>query len=625
MTHIVGLAGHVDHGKSTLVAALTGMRPDRLAEEQRRAMTIDLGFTWLTLPSGAVASLIDVPGHERFIKNMLAGVGGIDAALLVIAADEGIMPQTVEHLHILELLGITSGLVVLTKTDAIDDEWLALMVEEVGRHLTATSWQANAIIPVSARTGAGIGALTAALDALLAALPPRPPVAGPPRLPVDRAFTVGGFGTVVTGTLLDAPLAVGQEIELLPAGLRGRIRGLQTRHASAETALPGARVAVNLAGISVDEVGRGALLTVPGAIRPTTLIDLQLQLVADAPPLEHNTALELFVGAAAVPCSAALLDRELLAPGEAGWVQLRLAQPVAVVRGDRCVLRIPSPSQTVGGGAVVDPHPQRHRRHRPEVLAALATLARGTPAELVAQALGAAPQPWAAVLAASGLDPAAAAAALNELALHGQAILLDPPLTAASTVLSAAAWERLATALVAAVAAHHQAYPLRPGLPREALRQRLGLATPRLLALVLQRAAAAGHIAAAEGAVRLAGWTPQLTAAQRQTVGTLLATFAQQPFQPPARADWEAVGLEIISYLIERGDLVRVSPDVLFSAAAYTKLVEWTQQTLVSDGQITVAQLRDTFSTSRKYALAFLEHLDERKITRRVGEHRTSY
>lgn len=628
MHAVIGLAGHVDHGKSTLVAALTGMQADRLREEQRREMTIDLGFTWLELPSGHTVSLIDVPGHERFIKNMLAGVGGIDAALLVVAADEGVMPQTREHLHILDLLEIEHGLVVLSKRDLVDEEWLALVEEDLRAALEETALATVPIVAVSARTGAGIDELRQALDALLLGLPARARSGGVPRLPIDRVFTVGGFGTVVTGTLLDGSIQVGQEVELLPRGLLARIRGLQTRHAKAEQALPGTRTAVNLAGVAVEDIRRGDLLTLPGAIRPTTLLDLHLRLVHDAPPLTHNTPLEVFAGAAEVPCHAALLDREVLQPGDSGWVQLRLQEPIAVVRGDRCIVRIPSPSRTIGGGRVVDAHPPRHRRFRPDVLKTLDTVAQGTPADLVAQALvTGGPHTVAALTKASSLQAEATAAAVAELVREGRAVLFgdENAITATTLIIGAAAWDALTQTMTTTLGGFHAAHPLRPGMARESLRQKLGLTNARLFQLVLDRAAAAGVLVATPTLAHLPGFTPTLSPAEQRQVASILEAFAAMPFSPPPRASWEALHPDLLALLLESGRLVRVSPDVVFASDAYTKLVEWTQDTLNTRGEVTVADLRDAFQTSRKYALAFLEHLDERKLTRRAGEVRVQF
>jgi len=626
--YVLGTAGHVDHGKSTLVHALTGINPDRLAEEQRREMTIDLGFAHLRLPSGQHISIVDVPGHERFIKNMLAGVGGIDAALLIVAADEGVMPQTAEHLNILDLLGVEHGLVVLTKRDLVDDEWLELVREDVRARLAGSVLAQAAMVAVSARTGAGLDTLKHAIDQLLANTPSRHVARGVPRLPIDRVFTIGGFGTVVTGTLIDGPLAVGQEIEIQPSGLRGRIRGLQTHGKKEEQALPGTRVAVNIAGIGVDELQRGIVLTLPGSLQPTTLIDLKLRLVSAAPaPLEQNDALDLFVGAAEVPCRVTLLDTEQLRPGSEGWVQLRLEHPVAVTRGDRCIVRIPSPSLTVGGGHVQDAHPPRHRRFRPDVIAALETLSRGTPAELLQHALGNAPVEWTTALKQSGLDAGAAQVALMELRARHEIVVLSASdvVQGGTWLITSAAWVKLIETITTILASYHRKWPLRLGMPREELKSKLGNSVARAFDEVIRRAVAQGVLATTETTVRLADWSPRLNQTQQRQITALLDDFRREPFAPPPKAEWEPLGTELIGYLLDTGQLVRVSPDVLFDAVAFHKLVEWTLHTLDAAGEVTVANLRDHFGTSRKYALAFLEYLDERKTTRRVGDVRVKY
>ncbi|HET8841559.1 MAG TPA: selenocysteine-specific translation elongation factor, partial [Ktedonobacteraceae bacterium] len=379
----IGTAGHIDHGKSALVEALTGIDPDRLAEEKTRGMTIDLGFAWLTLPHGRDVSIIDVPGHEGFIKNMLAGVGSIDAALLVIAADEGVMPQTREHLAILDLLRVRRGVVALTKVDLVDEEWLELVREEVAEVLKLTTLADVAILPVSSYTGQGLAELSLELERVLDETEERQDIARP-RLPIDRVFSMTGFGTVVTGTLLDGTFKPGQEVELLPQGLKTRIRGLQTHRQQVDIAHPGSRVAVNLVGIAKSELVRGNTVTLPGQFQATLLIDTRISLLATAErPLPHNTQVSFFCGAQEVPARVRLLDTEQMEPGQEAWAQLRLSHPVVVARRDRFVLRVPSPSTTIGGGEVIDAHPRYHRRRQNSILQELETLARGAPDELI--------------------------------------------------------------------------------------------------------------------------------------------------------------------------------------------------------------------------------------------------
>ncbi|MHB8578131.1 MAG: selenocysteine-specific translation elongation factor, partial [Dehalococcoidia bacterium] len=382
---VIGTAGHVDHGKSTLVHALTGIDPDRLREEKERGMTIDLGFAWLKLPGGREVSIVDVPGHERFIKNMLAGVGGIDLALLVVAADEGVMPQTREHLAILDLLGIGSGVVAITKRDLVDDEWLELVQADIEETLTGTTLAGSPLIPCSASSGAGLPELIAAIEAKLDSTAPKRDI-GRPRLAIDRAFSIAGFGTVVTGTLIDGLLRTGAELVVEPGGQRTRVRGLQSHRHKVDRTEPGSRTAVNLAGLSTDELSRGMVLTTPGWLAPTSAVDVRLHVVADlARPLRHNVQVTFHTGAAEVPAKVRLLDADEIAAGEHGWAQVRLLEPVAVVKGDSFVVR--SPNATLGGGVVVDSHPKRHRRHHAGTLASLASLERGSPAETVFELL----------------------------------------------------------------------------------------------------------------------------------------------------------------------------------------------------------------------------------------------
>lgn len=631
--YVIGTAGHVDHGKSTLVKTLTGIDPDRWEEERRREMTIDLGFAWLVLPSGRSVSIVDVPGHERFVKNMLAGVGGIDAALLVVAADESIMPQTEEHLAILDLLGVEHGLVVLSKADLVDAEWLELVSEEVAERLAGTSLAQAPRLAVSARTGQGIAEMLAALDTQLDRTPSRAGAHGAPRMSIDRSFTIGGFGTVVTGTLLDGPLAIGDEVEIVPKGLRARVRGLQTHQRKAERARPGARVAVNLAGVSHHEIGRGDMLALPGQVRATNLLDVQLRVVAGARPIAHNDRLDLFVGAAEAPCRVALLDADELAPGGTGWAQLRLERPIATSRGDRYILRQPSPSQTLGGGRVLDTAPARHRRFRPDVVAALGALARGRPSDLLLRALDdGQPHAWAALVKASGLTEALAFEALGELVGEASVLVLAEQGEARSQadaavspgppglLISAKGWAALSEKLATGLRGYHRRYPLRAGMPREELRSRLKLGGDALEG-VLAAAVARRLAAVNEASVRLHEYVPALAPEQERAVTRLIAAFRAAPYSPPA-LDLEP---ELAGWLAEQGHVVRVAPEIAFLPETYAEMVNWVRESIRARGSVTVAQFRDHFGSSRKYALALLEHLDERKVTRRAGEARVLY
>jgi len=623
---VIGTAGHVDHGKSTLVEALTGINPDRLREEQEREMTIDLGFAWLTLPGGEAVGIVDVPGHRDFIENMLAGVGGIDAALFVVAADEGVMPQTREHLAILDLLEISNGVVALTKADLIDDpEWLELVETDVAGVLEGTALEGAPIVPVSARSGRGLQELLAALEEVLQRTAPRPD-RGQPRLWIDRVFTISGFGTVVTGTLLDGSLEVGQEVEVLPQGLRARIRGLQTHKQKISRAVPGSRVAVNLSGVAKTDLARGNLIALPGRLRPTILADVWLDYLPDAAlPLKHNTRLKFFCGSAEAVGRVRLLGQEVLEPGESGWVQLELDQPLPLTRGDRFIVRMPSPPATVGGGRVVDPNPGRkHRRFQPQVLARLETLSRGTPAEVLLQALERrGPLPAREALEASGLGEEAAAA-LDALLAEGAAVVLDRDegLSSARLVASRSWWSAMTERIAVQLDAYHRRHPLRPGMGREELRSFLRL-DARVFNGLLARAAREGLLVEQSATVRLPEHQVRLNAEQQRAVDELLARFRRDPQTPPStKESIAAVGEEVLSVLLARGDLVQVSPEVLFLASTYEEMVRRVREHIQKEGSITLAQARDLLQTSRKYAQGLLEHLDERGVTRRVGDER---
>ncbi len=628
---VIATAGHVDHGKSTLIKALTGIDPDRLPEEKAREMTIDLGFAWLTLPSGRELSIIDVPGHERFIKNMLAGVGGIDAALLVVAADEGPMPQTREHLAIIDLLGIDRGLVAITKCDLVpDNDWLELVMEETRETLAGTTLADAPLIPVSATAGTGLRELLAALDRQLEDLPLALDI-GRPRLSVDRVFTVAGFGTVVTGTLLDGRLQVGQEVEIAPQGLKSRIRGLQSHKERLQTALPGRRVAVNLSGVAVEDIGRGDVLILPGDMKPSRLIDVRLRLLADLPhALPHNTLVDVFIGAAEVSARVRTLGTDELRPGETGWAQLRLDAPVALRKGDRYIVRLPSPSTTLGGGVVVNTHPRRHRRLRPGLIQELETLARGTPAEILLQALGTQPYELKEALARSALPADVGLQALNTLLEAGQALLLDQKLAdrpvealpPTAYVMSAGGWAALSARIGELLGTYHARFPLRSGMAREELKSRLQLPA-RLFNQVIERAIAEGLVAGGEATVRRPDHQVTFTPDQQRRVEALLTTLKREPFTPPSRVDMEhTVGADVLAALLDDGTLVKVREDILFHAPAYERMRAGVLEHLQREGSITVAQVRDMFDTSRKYAIAFMEHLDETRVTRRVGDER---
>ncbi|MBN1219309.1 MAG: selenocysteine-specific translation elongation factor [Anaerolineae bacterium] len=630
---VIGTAGHVDHGKSTLVKALTGINPDRLKEEQQREMTIDLGFAWLTLPSGEPVGIVDVPGHQDFIKNMLAGVGGIDLALFVIAADEGVMPQTREHLAILDLLEIPRGVIAITKIDLIEDEeWLELILADIAETVAGTALADAPMIPVAPLQGRGLEMLIDTLDRILTQVPPRAN-RGRPRLPIDRVFSISGFGTVVTGTLLDGDLQVGQEVEILPQGFKSRVRGLQSHKQSVNTAYPGSRTAVNLTGLSASDLLRGNVLTIPGWLEPSQLIDVYLRLLPDSPrPLRHNQEIEIFTGSTEVNGHARLLGARQLEPGQTGWVQLRLARRIPVVKGDHFIIRQASPSLTIGGGVIVDPLPRRrHRRFRPEVIDRLETLLAGTPEDvLLAELDRRGPVSAKTVIAESGLPIETATAALAELLDRDEVFFLSgvdsgPLATLAAAkllVASRTGWANLLRQIKTTLSNYHHRYPLRLGMPRGELKSRLKLET-RLFNEAIQRGQQDQDLVATETMVRLPGHQVKFTLQQQQAIDKILADFRRAPYNTPLPKDVAAaIGEDVLLALIEAGQLVRLSEDVMLLAKTYQEFTNWLEPYLRQNQTVNVAQVRDTFNTSRKYALALLEYTDEQRITRRVGDER---
>jgi selenocysteine-specific elongation factor len=599
---IVGTAGHVDHGKSALVEALTGIDPDRLAEEKRRGMTIDLGFAHMELPGVGDVGVVDVPGHARFLPNMLAGVHGMDAVLLVVAADEGVMPQTREHLDIVGLLEIDRLVVALTKVDLVDDTLAAAAEADVTAELERRGMTAP-VLPVAAPQRRGVEAVREALAGVLATAaasagdsadsePGGPGAvaeagASAPagaRLPIDRAFVIAGFGPVVTGSLVDGELRVGQQVEVVPSGrprrgaalpsrpYRARIRGLHQHGRKVERAAAGSRVAANLQGVDRAQLSRGQVLAVPGRLAPTARVDLRLRVLPGAGALAHNARVAVFAGAAETSGRLVVLEGDEVAPGAEGWVQLRLAAPLALRAGDPLILRRRSPAETIAGGVAVDVDPPAHRRNRLDVIAGLARR-RGSDA--------------------------------SEDGGRRR--------------------HSLEAAAVAALGEFHRREPAREGMPREALRAPLRL-PGRALGDALD-AMVAGGVLEARGkhAVALPGWSPRLTAAQAAAVDRVLARLAEAPLSPPRTADLEADGLDgsVRSYIEEQGLATRVAPDLLMLPEALRDAEARLRQHLSANGATTVADARDVLASSRKTVVPLLEYFDAKGITRREGDRRT--
>ncbi|WP_338827249.1 selenocysteine-specific translation elongation factor [Neomoorella thermoacetica] len=625
---VVGTAGHVDHGKTVLVKALTGVDTDRLKEEKERGISIELGFAPLTLPSGRQLGLVDVPGHERFIRQMLAGVGGMDLVMLVVAADEGVMPQTREHLAIIDLLQIKKGIIVITKIDLVEADWLELVREEVRQAVKGTVLEDAPLVEVSALTGEGIAELREQLDALAAVTPPRP-AAGRVRLPIDRVFSVTGFGTVVTGTLWSGTIKVGDELEVQPEGLKTRARNLQVHGRTVKEARAGQRVAVNLAGIETEAVHRGSSLLTPGFLTPTYRLDASFKLLNGARPLANRDRVHFYLGTSEALGRVVLLDRDELNGGEEALIQLLMEKPVVASHEDRFILRSYSPMETIGGGIIIDPVPPKHRRFQAEVLVSLQRRLEGSPEKILAQIIQEHREglDWQEAATRASLSLEETRKLLQSMAAAGQVTLLrvENDLYAISTERYQAWWQAVARTLEE----FHSRYPLRPGLAREELRSRYFSRLPaRVYQALLEEWSREGRLQLAANTVALAGFTPSFSETQKKLLKDLEDKYRVSRWQPPSFK--EVAGSfnldpseleELLHYLVREGVLVKINDEFYWHRQALGEAREVIKN-LASTGPFGLAEARDALGSSRKYVLPLLEYLDQVKFTRRVGDKR---
>lgn len=628
---IIGTAGHVDHGKTTLIQALTGINADRLKEEQERGMTIDIGFASLKLPDGTVAGIVDVPGHERFLKNMLAGVSGVDVVLLVIAADEGIMPQTREHLDILRLLDVRNGVVALTKMDMVEKEWTDIVEEDVRAHLADTFLAESPIIRVSAKTGKGVEALKKALLSAVSRAEERS-ASLPFRLPVDRVFTRPGFGTVVTGTLVAGTMRVGDAVEVVPQQIASRVRGLQVHGQKVSEAFAGSRVAVNIAGVETEALERGAQIAPPNAMSPTNTFDALLRLLPDGPKiLEDRERVRVHVGTLEVLGRIRLLDaHNELAPEERAYIQFRGETEFACARGDRFVVRSYSPMAVIGGGVILDAHPTRHRKADADAIAALEAKERGTPEDLIETVLQHCPVGIlrAELPAASGLSTSDAEQAVESMRLAGRVSILT-----GDRVFNSAILHSLTDRASAALQNFHEQSPLRMGMPREELRATLGKQVDGRAFASLLAYWQKHNIVALEGAaVRKSNFKIELNERQQTMLARIaemyqtcsVATPAIEEVATELRTTADAV-TALLKVGAERGDFARIEDSIYYHANTVTQIKQTVSDFLRENVSISVGEFRDLTHTNRRYALQALEYLDAIRFTRRTGDTRTLY
>lgn len=647
---IVGTAGHIDHGKSALILALTGTDPDRWEEEKRRGITIDLGFAHLNLDADLTIGFIDVPGHERFVKNMLAGVGGIDLVMLIVAGDESIKPQTREHFDICKLLGIRNGLVVITKADLVDQEMLDLVRLEV-QEFVADSFLADApIVAVSARTGEGIATLKSELRRLSLEASPKPADL-PLRLPIDRSFVMKGFGAVVTGTLLAGTVEKDAEVEIFPLAKRARVRGIEVYNAPSDRAKAGQRAALNLAGIEARQVSRGMVLAVPGLFQPSASLDCTLSLLSGTRPLRNLAPVHFHCGTAEMWARVVVLEGKELKPGATGYVQLRLSEPGLFVPGDRFIIRQFSPVTTIGGGSVLDNAPPKHRLNDPSVLDSLRILECGEPGkrlEILLRQLGEASP--ASFAARTGWAPAEVLRVAKSLEAQKRVVVLGQP---PSLLVFGEHWQALAELLMATLTQFHAADHLAGGVPKEELRAKLtiknrpsghratrplngppatsGAALPSapLLNALLQSLAAEGRVEVQGEVVRLGGHTIQLSAEELAARDQIATAFEKAGLAVPgAREVLAGLRLDraraekLLKILLRENTLSKVTEELIFHQSALRKLRELLSRRKAQNPRLSVPGFKDLTGLSRKYAIPLLEYLDRERVTRREGDER---
>ncbi|MBN2654364.1 MAG: selenocysteine-specific translation elongation factor [Nitrospirae bacterium] len=616
---ILGTAGHIDHGKSSLVKALTGTDPDRLKEEKARGITIDLGFANLPFPDGITVGIVDVPGHERLIKNMLAGAGGIDILLMTIAADEGIMPQSREHLAICNMLRIKNGIIVLTKSDLVDPEWLELVKEEAKKFVKGTFLESADIIPVSSKTGDGLDDLKNRIYELAKITAPKL-INGIFRLPVDRIFTLKGFGTVVTGTVLSGTIGLDSPVEILPSGISTKVRGLQSHGKSADKVYAGQRAGVNLQGIDKESLKRGDVVVVPGRFLSTAVIDAEIELLAESPLVKSRSLLHFYSGTSETIARVILYDRDELKPGEKCFCQFRLKDTIVALSGDRFIVRRLSPLETIGGGEILDPHPLKRKRSQgTEDLAAISSGSIEAKIETRIRRAGLAAVTKSEIEGWISCDLPEIYEALSVLEKKGSIISVQ------GMFFHKEAFELFKRSAKDQLDRFHKANPLKSGMPKEDLRLKIKAGQKPYIALL----SVIGDIVSDKDTLRLRAFNPAVGSADEGLKKKVLDILSKEEFQPLSRAEIaqkfsvpEKNVTDLLKLLSKEGLLVRITDAVYLTKENYDIMINRLRQHFSKKQDMTVAEFRDLLATSRKFAMPFLEYLDSNKITLRVGDAR---
>lgn len=627
---ILGTAGHIDHGKTSLIKAVTGTNTDRLKEEKLRGITIELGFASLDLPSGQHLGIVDVPGHEKFVKNMVAGATGIDIVAMVIAADEGVMPQTREHMEICTLLGIKHGLVVLTKIDLVDEEWLELVLDDIRGFIQGTFLENSPILPVSSVTGKGIPEFINTLDKLSAKIPERSST-GLFRLPVDRVFSMKGFGTVITGTLISGRVHVGDTVMLYPSCITSKVRGIQVHNQSVDEAEAGMRTAINFQGLEKTSVNRGEVLSSPNALVLSYMLDVSAHFLhSNKKPIKNRTLVRFHTGTSEVLGNLILLDREELLPGETAVAQLRLDSPVALVKDDRFVLRSYSPVRTIGGGHILNPIPNKHKRFKPEVIEGLEGLVEDAPEEIISYHVG-----ESGHMGVSFAD-LKIMTNMTEKQLHNTIQGLLSKKTVIQTdkenriFIHNNSFENLKKKTFDFLDNYHKANPLKAGMPKEELKSKfpptLG---SKLFNLLLTQMIKDKKIVQEEDTVRLSAHTVSLEVDQADVKENILDNYLKGGLTPPYFKELgktlnidPAKAKDVLMLLVDEGVIVKVKEDLYFHAEAVNELKNRLVDFLLSHGEITTPQFKEMAGVSRKYLIPLLEYFDSKNVTIRIGDTR---
>jgi selenocysteine-specific elongation factor len=619
MRHIIlGTAGHIDHGKSSLVKALTGIDPDRLKEEKERGITIDIGFADLPFPdSGVTVGIVDVPGHEKLIRNMLAGAGGIDMVLLVIAADEGVMPQSREHLAICNMLKIQSGLVALTKSDIVEKEWLQLVQDEVRDFVKGTFLESSPIIAVSSKTGENLDLLKKEIKEMALKISPKTS-GGLFRLPIDRVFTLKGFGTVITGTAVSGRVSVDDPVEILPSDIKTKVRGLHSHGKAIQTAFAGQRVAINLQGVEKEDLKRGDVAVTPSRFQPTKAIDAFLELLPGVPVLKNKSLVHFYAGTSETVARVVLYERDELKAGENAYCQLRLKDAVIATSGDRYIIRRFSPLETLGGGEILDPSPARRRRK--DGISDLATLYGGTIEEKLSLKIEKAGPAGMTVHSLEGwinAEPRTIAASIERLLKEGAILRFEDILLHRQPALN------IQGGILELLKTFHKNNPLKPGMAKEEVRNNLKI-DPRLFNFLLS---GLRNVVVERDLLRRADFKIALSSSEEEHRTKIIEMLESGGFQPPMKEEISTAlkidnrrMTDILGILSKEGLIVRISDSLYLSSVVYEKMMKLLRDFFSGKTEMTVAEFRDLLNTSRKYALPFLEYLDSRKITIRTGD-----